>query len=116
MSRTVMSRTGRTGALALAACGGGDDKADSTTVVSTPASVPVATAAPSTTAAPASVAPTTAEATTTTAPAVPVMPLTGLPITDPALAQRQALVVKIDNHPAARPQSGLGVADLVYEE
>jgi hypothetical protein len=44
------------------------------------------------------------------------MPLTGLPITDPALAQRQALVVKIDNHPQARPQSGLGVADLVYEE
>ncbi len=44
------------------------------------------------------------------------MPLTGLPITDPALAQRQALVVKIDNHPDARPQSGLNAADLVYEE
>jgi Protein of unknown function (DUF3048) N-terminal domain/Protein of unknown function (DUF3048) C-terminal domain len=44
------------------------------------------------------------------------MPLTGLPIADPALAARSALVVKIDNHPDARPQSGLNQADIVFEE
>jgi Protein of unknown function (DUF3048) N-terminal domain/Protein of unknown function (DUF3048) C-terminal domain len=44
------------------------------------------------------------------------MPLTGLPIKDPALAARSALVVKIDNHPDARPQSGLNQADIVFEE
>ncbi len=44
------------------------------------------------------------------------MPLTGMPITDPALANRVALVVKIDNHPDARPQSGLNQADIVFEE
>jgi hypothetical protein len=44
------------------------------------------------------------------------MPLTGMPIQDPALAARPALVVKIDNHPDARPQSGLNQADIVYEE
>ncbi|MEY2415121.1 MAG: hypothetical protein QOH53_455 [Ilumatobacteraceae bacterium] len=44
------------------------------------------------------------------------MPLTGLPIEDPALAARTALVVKIDNHPDARPQSGLNQADIVFEE
>lgn len=53
---------------------------------------------------------------TTTLPAPEVMPLTGLPITDAAVSIRPALVAKIDNHPAARPQSGLNAADIVYEE
>jgi len=44
------------------------------------------------------------------------MPLTGMPIEDPALAGRTALVVKIDNHSSARPQSGLNQADIVFEE
>jgi hypothetical protein len=44
------------------------------------------------------------------------MPLTGLPIEDPALAARPALVVKIDNHSEARPQFGLNAADIVFEE
>ena len=45
------------------------------------------------------------------------MPLTGAPL-DSAddIPDRPALVVKIDNAPAARPQSGLGVADIVIEE
>lgn len=43
------------------------------------------------------------------------MPLTGLRGTDEA-ANRPAVVAKIDNHPAARPQSGLIEADIVYEE
>lgn len=45
-----------------------------------------------------------------------VMPLTGLAVTDPAKATRPALVVKIDNHPQARPQVGLNHADIVFEE
>lgn len=53
---------------------------------------------------------------TTTLPAPEVMPLTGLPIEDATAAVRPALVVKIDNHPRARPQSGLNTADIVYEE
>ena len=51
-----------------------------------------------------------------TVPAVPVYPLLGTPITDPVAAARMALVVKIDNHPAARPQTGLNKADIVFEE
>jgi hypothetical protein len=52
----------------------------------------------------------------TTTPAVPGYPLTGLPITDPAAATRVALAVKIDNHPASFPQTGLNKADIVFEE
>jgi len=57
---------------------------------------------------------TTAAPTTTTVPAL--FPLTGLPVADPALAGRPALAVKIDNIAAARPQAGLVVADVIYEE
>ena len=52
----------------------------------------------------------------TTTPTVALYPLTGLPITDQAAAARVALVTKIDNHPAARPQTGLNKADIVFEE
>ncbi|MTA70106.1 MAG: DUF3048 domain-containing protein, partial [Actinobacteria bacterium] len=44
------------------------------------------------------------------------MPLTGLPAADGVLSMRPALVVKVDNHPGARPQSGLNQADIVFEE
>lgn len=47
---------------------------------------------------------------------VPVFPLTGLPIVDPAAADRPAIIAKIDNAPGARPQTGLVRADIVYEE
>jgi hypothetical protein len=60
-------------------------------------------------------APTTTAAPTTTVPPV-LMQLTGLPAPDPLVALRRALVVKIDNHPQARPQFGLNAADIVYEE
>ncbi len=43
------------------------------------------------------------------------MPLTGLPVVDPALAARPAVVVKVSNDPGARPQSGLDSADIVFE-
>ncbi len=41
-------------------------------------------------------------------------PLTGLPLGEQSL-DHPALVVKIDNDPRARPQHGLGAADIVYE-
>ncbi len=101
-------------ALVLAACGGDGDSAPATTVAET--TVPTTELA-TTTSTKASTTTTAAPtSTSTTIPAEPVMPLTGLPITDPALAGRTALVVKIDNHPSARPQSGLNQADIVFEE
>ncbi len=42
-------------------------------------------------------------------------PLTGLPLASPALASRRPLNVRVDNSPAARPQSGLSQADIVFE-
>ena len=42
-------------------------------------------------------------------------PLRGTPV-DADAAERPSLAVKIDNHPAARPQIGLERADLVFEE
>jgi len=92
-----------------AACGGSDDSSATTAPAS---STPGSSTEPAATTAP----PTTEEATTTTMAPVPVYPLTGLPITDPAVAARPALVVKIDNNKAARPQSGLITADIVFEE
>ncbi|MDF2093859.1 DUF3048 domain-containing protein [Knoellia sp. 3-2P3] len=75
-----------TGAVALAACGGGE-----------PARVAAPTS-PSTTTAP------TRTATPTPTPAL--VPLRGGPV----------LAVKIDNTPSARPRVGLDVADVVYVE
>lgn len=43
-------------------------------------------------------------------------PLTGVLEPDPAIAGRPALVVKIDNAPGARPQTGFNTADIVIEE
>lgn len=57
-----------------------------------------------------------AESTTTTTALLPIAPLTGLPDATGASQQRAALVVKTGNNPEARPQSGLDVADVVYEE
>lgn len=68
--------------------------------------------------------PSTTAGSTAATPTVPpptpapanVYPLTGLPITDAGRAARPVVTVKIDNAPAARPQAGLDVADLIYEE
>jgi hypothetical protein len=81
--------------LVAGACGGGKAKK---------------TAAPPTTTTAAGPPPTTAAVVAGTAP------LTGLPLADPARASRPVLVVKIDNAPKARPQSGLNQADVVIEE
>lgn len=102
---------------ALGAACSGDGNA---TAVTTPSATvapatappaPVTTEATSTTA-----APTTAAPTSTVAEIVPPMPLTGLPVPNDLLPLRRALVVKVDNHPQARPQFGLNAADIVFEE
>jgi hypothetical protein len=76
-------------AVALAACGGGGDadKAGAKPAPSTTKPAPTATA-----------------------------PLTGLPDPDGAAQGRPVLSVKIENTPQSRPQSGLEVADVVWDE
>ncbi|HEX9505212.1 MAG TPA: DUF3048 domain-containing protein, partial [Acidimicrobiia bacterium] len=64
----------------------------------------------------ASPAPTTTVAPTTTTVAIPTAPLTGLPDPGGASLTRPALEVKVENTEAARPQTGIDQADVVYEE
>ncbi|HEX2699187.1 MAG TPA: DUF3048 domain-containing protein [Acidimicrobiales bacterium] len=78
--------------LVLVACGGGDDKKAATTTT------------------------TTAPATAAPAAAGDAAPLTGLPQPDAARRMRPALVVKIDNAPIGRPQTGFNQADVVVVE
>lgn len=89
-------------ALVVAACGG-DDPAESTTT----------TAATTTTAVAETT--TTAPETTTTVEAGPQSLLNGMPVDDETLQDRRVVAVKIDNHPDARPQSGLQDAEAVIE-
>lgn len=90
--------------LLAASCSGSDaDSADTT-------------AAPTTTSEVATE--TTSEATTTTASAQAVdggAPLTGEEIAVGTDLSYPALAVKIDNHPDARPQTGIDMADVVFE-
>ncbi len=59
---------------------------------------------------------TTTPSTTSSRPKA-VWPLTGRPADETtSVYRRPALVVKIDNGPLARPQSGLNAADVVVEE
>ena len=102
-------------ALGLVACSSSHAAAPNTSTVQvlppTPTTRPAATTSSST-----STSSTTSSTTTsTTVVPEPVMPLTGLPISDPAVAVRPAVVVKVSNDPGARPQSGLDSADIVFE-
>lgn len=47
---------------------------------------------------------------------VTVCPLCGREVTGPAVIERRAVAVKVDNEPAARPPSGLDKACVTYEE
>ena len=105
--------------LAGAACSGSDA---GTTTTDAPrvaaAAAPPATAAPTIT----TTSTTTTTTTTTTLPPTttttlppPSSPLNGVPVDDPATLERRVVAVKIDNHPNARPQSGLLDADAIYE-
>jgi hypothetical protein len=96
-------------ALLAASCGGGSS-ATPTTVTT------VATTEAPTTVADTTTIPVTSVAPTTAAPCTTFAPLTGLCQSDPAAVNRPALVVKIDNHVDALPQTGLNEADVVYEE
>jgi hypothetical protein len=113
----------RTTAVALAlavvaACSSGGDAEPTTTTARATTTTTVAptttTTVPRTT---TSTSTSTSTSTTTTLPAVIRMPLTGEPVsTEADITARPALVVKIDNHPRARPQAGLNQADIVFEE
>jgi hypothetical protein len=96
-------------ALVLAACSGSDG-AETTT--SAPPSTTSTTAATTTT---STTTTSTTFTTTTTLPAGPPSPLNGLPVADEDLLNRRVIAVKVDNHPDARPQSGLQEADAVIE-
>ncbi len=87
----------------------------STTATTTPATT--STTVPPTTSTTTSTTSTTST-TTTTLPPIPRQPLTGGVLADgDEPIDRPALVVKIDNAPPARSnQSGLALADVVFEE
>ncbi len=97
-------------ALIAAACGGGGDDSAATTMPSTTSTTTTTVEATTTT--------RPAPTTSTTVPATIRQPLTGEPLDSvDDILLRPALVAKIDNNPAAVPNhSGLGVADVVYEE
>jgi hypothetical protein len=101
--REVLALAG--GAALVGACRGTTSKTSATATTTT-----------STTSAPPTTTTTTvAPSTTTTTLPPPVQPLTGLPLTDPALLSKPALVVKISNDPGARPQTGLNDPDIIFE-
>lgn len=98
-------------ALVAAACSG---KAADTTTTTTSTAVVTTTTQPTTTTTQPTTT-TTQPTTTTTIDDRPLAPLNGMPVDDPTLLDRRLLAVKIDNHPAARPQSGIQEADAVIE-
>lgn len=100
--------------LIVAACGNDEDDSASTTseAVTTLTTLPPT----STTAAATTTSSTTT--TTTTEPSLDpdlMSSLNGLQVNNKTFLDRRVIVVKIDNHPNARPQSGLQEADAVYE-
>lgn len=90
--------------LILTACSGEAEPVETTT-----------TTEPTTTTTAATPTTTTAAAATTTAGPANISPINGAPVDDPQLLERRVLAVKIDNHPKARPQSGIEHADMVIE-
>jgi hypothetical protein len=100
-------------ATALVACSSGSAASPNTTAETAPTTTkpkPTTTSSSST-----STSSSTSSSTSTTIAPEPVMPLTGKPITDPAIAAQPVVVVKVSNDPKARPQSGLNAADMVFE-
>lgn len=100
--RTFLAVLAASLVLIAAACGGEDATAETTTTTRATTTTTRATT-------------TTTRATTTTIDDSIRSPLTGLPVDDASLLDRRAVVVKIDNHPSARPQSGLPHADMLLE-
>ena len=103
--------------LLAAGCSSDAKKAADTTPVTVGLATATTVELPKTTTSTKSTSTTTSSTeTATTVAADPTYPLTGMPITDIVVAGRVAVVVKIDNHPDARPQNGLNEADIVFEE
>ena len=102
----------------LAACGGSDNKTVATTTSETAAATSTSSVSSTSTSAASTSTSGTAAGTSTTAtvPAAPTYALTGMPIDDPAKANRPALVIKVNNVASARPQFGINQADIVFEE
>lgn len=98
-------------AVALAALAAGCSSSDSEdTTTSTLASTTTTSEATTTTG-----ATTTTTSTTTTMPVPEIADtINGLP-GEQEMEDRRVVAVKIDNHPAARPQSGIQTADAAYE-
>lgn len=87
--------------LSLAACGGDE-------AVETTSTTEATTTTESTTG-------TTEPTTTSTVDDRPRSVLNGLPVDDDASLDRRVIAVKVDNHPNARPQSGIQYADAIFE-
>lgn len=102
--QTTVARLVMLGLLLAACSGGAEEPADSTTTTSAP-----------TTSSSSSTSTSTTTTTPTTTEPSELSPVNGLPVNDPALLERRVLAVKIDNHPRARPQSGINEADMVME-
>ena len=100
---------------ALAACGASTAGPPTTVVRKSSPPTNATTTTSTSTPISTSTSSSSSTSTSTTIAPDPVMPLTGQPIVDPALAARPAVVVKVSNDPGARPQSGLDSADIVFE-
>jgi len=103
-------------ALVAAACGGAAAPTTTTTLPATTTTSPTTTSTTTTSTTTTTEVTTTTEdpTTVTTFPVGFSSPLNGLSANDLNL-DRRAIAVKIDNHPQARPQSGVMDADAVVE-
>ena len=90
-------------AAVVAACGGADAAETSSE------------GSPSTSSTNMSSTTTSSTSTTTTVDEGIPSPINGLAVLDPELLERRVIAVKVENHPDARPQSGLQEADAVFE-
>jgi hypothetical protein len=88
-------------ALLAGACSAADVEPIETTTTTTPTTTTTSTTSTST--------------TSTTLDTGETSLLNGLPVDDATLLDRRVLAIKIDNHPRARPQSGIDQADMVIE-
>ena len=80
-----------------------------------PAPTPSPSPTPSPTATPSPSPSPTPTPSPSATPELAVCPLTGLPLDDPAVLDRVAIAVQIENHPLARPARNLSNADMVVE-
>lgn len=106
-------------AVTIAACGGSAAETTTTTTTTTTSTPTSSTAASTTTTSSTTTTigttTTEPETTVTTHPAGFASPLNGLAADNEIALDRRAIGVKIDNHPNARPQSGVMDADMVVE-